>query len=242
MKETTSRQLKLVAIETGILLIFFSLFMLLPNAATLTLFLGYILILSIVVKNPFFCLALAISNAYLALTFTAPKHALVPSANHLYGGILLKIGLFLLFICFLFFEMTHLGTLIKAKSQKKAYSILLKALPIASYILLSFVLIIGFTNLYCTQNHLFEAYQIEEGFFSDSMERLPIYHSIRNFPDFVENLYFSTTTYYTVGFGDIIIEGVIPKLTAQLEMAFSNILMLVYIPMTFQSVSSNGDS
>ncbi|MBE5961838.1 MAG: hypothetical protein E7256_10755 [Lachnospiraceae bacterium] len=242
MKKNTSRQLKQVAIETGILLFFFSMFMLIPNTLTLTLFLSYILIVSIVAKNPLFCLALAISNAYLALGFTAPKYALVPSADHLYGGILLKTGLFLLFVCFLFFEMTHLGTLFKARSQKKLYSILLKALPITSYILLSFVLIIGFTNLYCTQNYLFDVYQIEEGFFSGSMERLPIYHSMRNFPDFVENLYFSSTTYYTVGFGDIIIEGVIPKLTAQLEMAFSNIMMLVYIPITLQSVSSNSES
>ena len=239
MKDTTSKQLKKTAIELGILLAFFLLFMFFRTPLTLTLFLGYILIFSITAKKTVICLVLSILTTYLALAFTAPKHALIPSANHVYGTILLKIGLFLLFVCFLFFEMTHLAALLKSRSQKKIYSILLKVLPIASYILLSVVLIFGFANLYCTENYLFDVYGIEDGFFSDSGERLPIYHTIRNFPNFMENLYFSATTYYTVGYGDILLEGTVSKLTVQLEMAFSNIMMLVYIPMTLQSISSN---
>jgi hypothetical protein len=58
----------------------------------------------------------------------------------------------------------------------------------------------------------------------------------------MNNLNFSTTTFNTVGYGDIEIRGSIPKMTVQLEILMSNLLVAVFLPLSFRYLTDNNQS
>lgn len=113
---------------------------------------------------------------------------------------------------------------------------IIRFLPIISYIYMTIFIIIGFALIYFIQDLSFLHLKLPDGYFSYNFillkdSRMIDKHIITSLVNYV---YFSSTTFFTVGYGDVSIYGLVPKITVQIEMFISNILLVIFLPISLQ--------
>lgn len=99
--------------------------------------------------------------------------------------------------------------------------------PIIIYFFTIMIIILGFAIYYDKVNLNSIKSNLEQGlFYTQSVEAIPTSNMATGW----ETLYFSTTTFFSVGFGDIYPKGDVLKFVVQIEMIMGHILNVFFIP------------
>lgn len=230
-----------------------------PNCFAI-IFMLVSIIFPIFSNNAGICIPMILLNVIFALEFTVLSLPTMP-------GIIFRLVIFIILVFALFLQLIHMCALAskyKVNEVPSKGTILTKfllflfglidwiafklsrILPLISYAVLTFTIIVGFANIYSSQNDFFKSENMGDGYYhtiqnhdsSPTTVRIPSITENDDIDSFVDNLYFSTVTFYTVGYGDTEIYGAIPKISVQLEMIISNILLVIFLPLSFRYLTN----
>lgn len=245
------------AIDWVIFFIIMGLTMIKPDIFSVVFMLVSIL-LPVISSNASLCILTISLNVAFALVFSNFPLPTLP-------GMVFRLIMFIILIFGLFFQLIHLCALVSNyEVSEESTAIkgnliikfvlffgefideftfkLARILPIISYMVLTITIIVGFSYIYSTQNDFYASQGSGDGYYqsvpgSDIPVRIPPSDN-NDVLTLVDNIYFSTVTFYTVGYGDTEIYGTIPKITVQLEMILSNILLVIFLPLSFRYLAS----